>query len=102
MIFAAYHDENGNERATTFDFWDQVNSFFFLPCLNPVFVTDFKVTGKTYAERKENARNIAIDVQAFSWLGLYWSECADIGDALETMGKKYGLIREFRENGVIL
>ena len=101
MIFAAYHDENGNERATTFDFWDQVHSFFFSPCLDPVFATDFKVTGKTYTERKENARNIAIGVQAFFWPGLYLSEYADVENELETMGKKYGLIREFRENGVI-
>ena len=101
MIFAAYHDENGNERATTFNFWDQVHSFFFSPCLDPVFVTDFRVHGKTYQERKENARNIAIDVQAFSWPGLYMSEYAEIQNELETMGKKYGLLNEFREEGVI-
>lgn len=101
MIFAAYHDENGNERATTFDFWDQVHSFFFSPCLDPVFVTDFKVTGKTYAERKENARNIAIDVQAFSWPGLYWSECAEIYSELERVARNNGLLNEFREEGVI-
>lgn len=101
MIFAAYHDENGNERATTFDCSDCFNRFFFSPCLDPVFVTDFKVTGKTYAERKENARNIAIDVQSFSWPGLFWSEYAEIQNELENMGMKYGLIREFRCNGVI-
>jgi hypothetical protein len=101
MIFAAYRDENGNERATTFDCSDCFNRFFFSPCLDPVFVTDFKVSGKTYAERKENARNLAIDVQSFSWPGLYWSECAEIENELETIGKRYGLIREFRENGVI-
>lgn len=101
MIFAAYHDENGNERATTFDCSDCFNRFFFSPCLDPVFVTDFKVTGKTYAERKENARNIAIDVQTFSWPGLYWSECADIENELYRIGKNNGLLNEFRREGVI-
>ena len=101
MIFAAYHDENGNERATTFDFWDQVHNFFFSPCLDPVFVTDFRVSGKTYQERKENARNIAMDVQAFSWPGLYWSEYAEIQNELHEIGKKYGLLNEFRRDGVI-
>ena len=101
MIFAAYHDENGNERATTFDFWDQVNSFFFSPCLDPVFVTDFRVTGKTYTERKENARNIAIEVQAFSWPGLYWLEYADVENELYRIGKNNGLLNEFRREGLI-
>lgn len=101
MIFAAYRDENGNERATTFDCFDCFNRFFFSPCLDPVFVTDFRLHGKTYQERKENARNIAIGVQAFSWPGLFCGEYAEIQNELETMGKKYGLIREFRCNGVI-
>lgn len=101
MIFAAYHDENGNERATTFDFWDQVHSFFFFPCLDPVFVTDFKVSGKTYQERKENAKNIAMDVQNFFWPGLCWSEYAEIGNELYEIGKKYGLLNEFRREGLI-
>lgn len=31
----------------------------------------------------------------------YWSEVADIQSNLEKRAKRYGLLREFRENGII-
>ena len=55
----------------------------------------------TYAERKENARQKAIDWQLnesdhpYSYEGM-----AIIGDYFYRLGKRYGLLREFRENGI--
>ena len=55
----------------------------------------------TYAERKENARQIAIDWQLnesdypYSYGGL-----AILTDYFFRLGKRYGLLREFRENGI--
>ena len=66
------------------------------------FVTDFSVKGKTYAARKAAARELAIDVSiAVSKGKLTWSEIADIAQNLERIGKRYGLIKEFKENGLI-
>lgn len=54
-----------------------------------------------YAERKENARQKAIDWQLnesdhpYSYEGM-----AIIGDYFYRLGKRYGLLREFRENGI--
>ena len=56
----------------------------------------------TYAERKEKARNEAIDWQNdFANHSYYWSEIAEFSAYFEKLGKRYGLLREFRENGII-
>lgn len=57
---------------------------------------------KTYTERKEQARNLAIEWQAdfvnhnYSWQGLSIAQ-----EYFEKIGKRYGLLTEFRENGII-
>ena len=55
-----------------------------------------------YKERKEKARNKAIDWQAdFCNHSYSYSELADFSAYFEKLGRRYGLIREFRENGII-
>ena len=55
----------------------------------------------TYAERKENARQIAIDWQLnesdypYSYGGM-----AILTNYFYRLGKRYGLLKEFRENGI--
>lgn len=57
---------------------------------------------KTYKELKEIARNKAINWQLeFSQNDHYMSEYAFWGNYFEKLGKRYGLIKEFRENGII-
>ena len=56
----------------------------------------------TYEERKERARQKAIEWQYdFTQNDHYMSEYAEWGAYFEKLGKRYGLIREFRENGII-
>lgn len=56
----------------------------------------------SYAERKEKARNEAIEWQNdFANHNYYWSELAEFSAHFETLGRRYGLLREFRENGII-
>lgn len=55
-----------------------------------------------YDELKEKARQEAIDYLAgFSNYNYTYSEIAYIELHFEKLGKKYGLLKEFRENGVI-
>lgn len=55
----------------------------------------------TYAKRKENARQIVIDWQLnesdypYSYGGM-----AILTDYFYRLGKRYGLLSEFRENGI--
>ena len=56
----------------------------------------------TYAQRKEAARESAIDWQIWaSEQSLSYGELADFHAHFENLGKRYGLTREFRENGII-
>jgi len=55
----------------------------------------------TYAERKESARQKAIDWQIeASEKELSYAELAEAGNRFEKLGKRYGLLQEFRENGI--
>lgn len=56
---------------------------------------------KTYAERKNALRDFAIMWQRmFSEMTYYWSDIAEWSNFFEEYGKRYGLLTEFRENGI--
>ena len=57
---------------------------------------------KTYQQLKEAAREAAIDWQ--NWQAeqnLSYGELAEDQERFEKLGRRYGLIREFRENAII-
>ena len=54
-----------------------------------------------YGQRKEKAREEAINWQyEASQKDLSYGELADAGNHFEKLGRRYGLIRVFRENGI--
>ena len=56
----------------------------------------------TYQKRKEVARDIAIAWQyEFAARSTSYEELAKAQGKLKTLAKRYGLTREFRENGLI-
>ena len=55
-----------------------------------------------YMQKKEAARNEAINWHsAAANDSMSWSELAEHQEHPTTIGRRYGLIREFRENGII-
>ena len=61
-----------------------------------------KNTKTTYETRKEMARQKAIDWQDdFRNHNYSYEELSEFGYYFEKLGKRYGLLKEFRENGVI-
>lgn len=65
-------------------------------------VNNSKKTRKTYSELKEAARQQAMEWQ--EWLSEHSVSYGGLSDAmeyLESLGRRYGLIREFRENAII-
>lgn len=96
MIYAVI---NGNE--TLFDTWEEYNTATFSPATESRIITDFVVSGKDYASRKACARDIGVEISHTNEGGLAWSEYTFICMMLEKIAKRYGLVEEFRENGLI-
>ena len=100
MFFASFEDAHGKEQASLyFDY----PSFFrdtFSPKCKIIQMIDFKVIGKNYTERKENLRDIAIDYSCNQIGGLSYGELYRIQNFFEKNGRRYGLLEEFRENGI--
>lgn len=105
MIFQLLQDTETQETWTSWaDCWECANKETFSPVIFPLFVTDFKIKGKNYKERKENARALAIDFQNaiinnninFSYYDLMMQ-----GAQFEKIAKNYGLVEEYKENGII-
>ena len=56
---------------------------------------------KYYNRLKEAARKAAIEWQLTSGDNpMSYSELAEVGERFYTLGKRYGLLKEFRENGI--
>ena len=59
---------------------------------------------KTYKDRKNQAREEAIEWQtqfADMTFNISWGEYAEQVARFEKLAKRYGLIKEFKENGII-
>ena len=69
--------------------------------INREFKEDSKM--KKYYERKAHARQIAIDWQSgiASRPGWSWEWVAEWYARFERIGRKYGLLKEFKENGIL-
>lgn len=71
----------------------------FSPCIEELHILDLSIKGQTYEERKANAEDLAITYQTF-FACLPWSygEHATICEYFEKIGKRYGLLKVFKEN----
>ena len=57
---------------------------------------------RNYAENKERIRETAKEWQLdFGNHNYSYSELAEYNNYFNVMGKRYGLLKEFRENGII-
>jgi len=79
-----------------YDLWHK-NTFS--PKCKDIEILDFKIGGKTYQERKSNLVELAKEWQLF-FSGLAWSysELYEIGNYFYENAKRYGLVKEFKEN----
>ena len=59
-----------------------------------------KTNAKKYQEHKEQARAKAQAIQIYQF-SISWGELAEQVAEFERLAKKYGLVKEFRENGII-
>lgn len=71
----------------------------FSPITKNEKILDFKLSGKTYQEKQNSLRDLAIEWQLI-FASLSWSylELAEIQNYFYENGKRYGLLKEFKEN----
>lgn len=97
LIFAVIR-ENGKENSGLYETWGDYHTATFSPEMDVVAVHPLVIHGRTYRERQESLRDLAIDIQYADNGGLSYGELADIQSFFEEHGRRLGLLREFREN----
>lgn len=96
MIFAVIDD-----TASIFDTWPEYHAATFSPDCTISACIPLQLHGSTYTARQESLRTIAQDIQTADNGGMSWGEVATLGDWLTTNARRYGLVNEFRDNGII-
>lgn len=104
MFYARIKDNDGVNQQILYWTHEAYHNDTFSPDSETYCIIPFSITGKSYAERKECLRDIAIEFQYDEGesvdIGLSWGELWHIQDWFYRMGRKYGLLREFRENAI--
>lgn len=103
MFYARMKDETTGKQTSAL--YHETKSYFedtFSPCISTLDIINLVVTGKTYAERREDLREKAIRFQSSigEAEGLYMSEYATIMNWFDKNARRFGLLKEFRENGI--
>lgn len=98
----AIYEKGGEKVAAVYVSFEEYHKETFSPYYNQLFITDFVLHGMTYKEKKAAAVSLAIDLQnVLSDVSVSWLELAIIGDNLKRIAQRYGLVKEFQENGII-
>lgn len=100
MQILAATEESGRTTTHLFPTWDAYHAATFSP-ETAVKICPLEIHGHTYGERQSNLRAAAIEAQNTDQGGLSCAEQADVTAFFEAAAKKLGLVREFRENGII-
>ena len=104
MLYVIYKDLNGiTETGVLYmDLQDYLNGTWSPEdAAREVFKMGFKIKGKTYKERKAAFEEIVKDFQTHDVGGLYWSDYNILTNYFEKNARRYGLVEELKENGII-
>lgn len=98
MLYASFKNEKDEIVTALYDNFEQLHKDIFSPLTEVYSVIGFTVHGKTYAEKQASLFDTARRFQYEDNGGLYMGEYAWISDWFYKNGKRYGLLRDFREN----
>lgn len=84
--------------SNVFTSWSEYHAATFSPDCVIECVRQLEVKGRTYTERREHLRDLAIDIQHADNGGMSWYELAILVDFFDKNARRYGLLTEFREN----
>lgn len=102
MVYAVWQNEDGTYGGGVYMCWNDYYTDTFNPQTNDVaLISDTAVLTGSYQDKKNYIRSNAIDYQlSASLIPLSYMELMIMEDYFYKMGKRFGLLREFRENGI--
>lgn len=99
MFYAAFNDGK-KEYSNLYFTWEGFFADTFSPDCEIHTIINFKIDAGTYRERQKAARELAIAFLNEERPGLSLGELACIQDFFERTGRRYGLLKEFKENAI--
>ena len=97
-MIGIYSSEELNDGGVVYSY-DMLWGRTFAPMYETLVLN--RVKGKTYAEKKEFVRELAVKWSYMRGnVTMSWYDCAEIGNWFEKYGRRYGLLEEFRENWI--
>ena len=103
MFFVKYRDAEGKETAALYENFEMYKHIerTFDPSIDIIERCYFSTSCGDYIGRKSYIRDVAVQWSQCDSSGLYISDYARIANWFTTQGKRFGLLKEFRENGII-
>ena len=99
MFIGIFKNNEGKIENYIYFSFEEWNRDTFNPLTEIIGMLDFKIQGKNYTEKKANLEDLAKEWQGqFASYNWSYGELATIGEYFNKNGKKYGLLREFKEN----
>lgn len=100
MFFARFINHNNQEHAELYHSWEQYHRDTWSPLTRRLCLVCFNINGNGYKARKQSLRDIAIEWSGCDTSGLYMSELTAILEWFSRNARRYGLLKEFHENGI--
>ena len=100
-MIALYHYRHDIDMNGIAYSYDELHRATFAPLPHDELILD-RVGGKTYQEKKEAVRDKAIDYSYMMGVvtNMAWGDSANVSEWFHRYGKRFGLLREFHENGI--
>ena len=101
LYVIAWNEKTDKTKACTFNSFSEYLEETFSPDLETICIIDTQKPpgGKTYNEKKETLQRQAIHAQFID--NIAWLDIALLQDYFIRYGKRYGLLKEFRDNSII-
>lgn len=100
VLYYVILDERTNEERATLGDFETLHRDTFNPYTKATCIIDFTIHGKTYQKKKASLENMAVEYSNNQAPGLAWNQAAAIAGYFEENGRRYGLLKEFRENAI--
>lgn len=98
-FIGVYKDTDGKIKNNIYYNFEAWYNDTFSPEVEIIASIPLKIYGYSYKEKKEDLRQKAIEYQdTFNYVSWSYSEIIEIDDFFVKNGKRYGLLKEFKEN----